>query len=173
MVTRRSSGSHHISVKFTSCHDILGHRDAAFRPPGLAAVVRTPARSRAARPPSRPDSKRRLQLASRPRADRDHRGAPPDRCAGLPMTDEGNNSASRVVFNRDATVCRPVSTLAIDRMIASRAHASAVGLNAPAARRADPSARVAAVHARRRRWSRAGRCPRRRNLGAVAVISLL
>jgi hypothetical protein len=51
MVTRRSSGSRHISVRFTSRHDILGHREAAFRTPGLAAVA--VACQRKAAPPDR------------------------------------------------------------------------------------------------------------------------
>jgi hypothetical protein len=89
------------------------------------------------------------------------------------MTDEGNNSASRVVSNRDAAVCRPVSTLAIDWMIASRARTSAVGLNGPAARRGDPSP----ARRGRARTPAAlvtpGTMPSARNLGAVAVISLL
>ena len=55
MVTRRSSGSRHISVRFTSRHDILGHREAAFRTPGLAAVA--VACQRKAAPPDRhPDA---------------------------------------------------------------------------------------------------------------------
>jgi hypothetical protein len=51
MVTRRSSGSRHMSVRFTSRHDILGHREAAFRTPGLAAVA--VACQRKAAPPDR------------------------------------------------------------------------------------------------------------------------
>jgi hypothetical protein len=45
------SGSRHISVRFTSRHDILGHREAAFRTPGLAAVA--VACQRKAAPPDR------------------------------------------------------------------------------------------------------------------------
>jgi len=126
--------------------------------------------SRGARAPGATAGRRRhCSVACKARAQRRR----PIEVPGLPMTDEGHSSASRVVFSRDAAVCRPVGTLAIEWVIASRAHTSAVGLNAPAAPRADPCARVAAVHARGGAGHARRRCPRRGNLGAVAVISLL